>query len=170
MTRPNVVLTGFMGTGKSSVGRLLAAQLGYAFVDTDEMIVARDGRAIADIFRESGEETFRQWEATIAQELGQSEALVIATGGRLMLDEGNAAALQQNGRVFCLTAEPEEIVARLDGDERRPLLNVPDPEAQIRRLLAARAAAYGRFPQISTSGKTAEQVAQEIFSIQYPVI
>jgi shikimate kinase/3-dehydroquinate synthase len=162
MTRPNIVLTGFMGTGKSSVGRLLAARLGYGFVDTDELIVARDGRTIADIFRESGEETFRQWEATIAQELSQAEGLVIATGGRLMVDEVNAAALQQNGRVFCLTAEPEEIIARLDGDERRPLLNVADPAAQIRRLLAARKEAYGRFPQIATDGKTPEQVAGEI--------
>jgi shikimate kinase / 3-dehydroquinate synthase len=165
MNRHNVVLTGFMGTGKSTVGRLLAAWLGYAFVDTDELIVVRNGRSISDIFRESGEAAFRQMEAAIAQELSGQAGLVIATGGRLMLDEANAAALLENGRAFCLTAEPEEIIARLDGDERRPLLDVPDPAAQIRRLLAARAAAYGRFPQITTSGKAPEQVAEEIFSM-----
>jgi shikimate kinase len=162
MTRPNIILTGFMGTGKSTVGRLLAARLGYEFVDTDELIVARDGRSIADIFHQSGEVAFRQWEAVIAQELAGREGVVIATGGRLMLDEANAAALLRHGRAFCLTATPDEIIARLDGDERRPLLHVADPAAQIHRLLAERAVAYGRFPQITTTGKTPPQVAQEI--------
>ena len=161
----NVVLTGFMGTGKSTVGKRLAERLGYEFVDTDALIVARNGRSIPDIFRESGEAAFRQMETAVAQALRGKTELVIATGGRLMLDEANAAALLENGRVFCLTAEPEEIIARLDGDERRPLLDVPDPAAQIRRLLDARAAAYGQFPQISTSGKSAEQVAEEIWEI-----
>mgnify|MGYP001338150544 CR=1 FL=1 len=162
MTRQNIVLTGFMGTGKSTVGRLLAARLGYEFVDTDELIVARDGRAIADIFRESGEGAFRQWEALVARELGERSGCVIATGGRLMVDETNAAALLQNGRAFCLTAPPEEIIARLADDQRRPLLNVTDPAAQIQRLLAVRAEAYGRFPQVTTSGKSPEEVAEEL--------
>ncbi|MCB8985481.1 MAG: 3-dehydroquinate synthase [Ardenticatenaceae bacterium] len=162
MKKQNIVLTGFMGTGKSTVGRLLAERLGYDFVDTDELIVERDGRSIADIFRESGELAFRQWEARVAQELSHAVGLVIATGGRMMVDEANAWALQKNGRVFCLTADPHTILARLDGDERRPLLNVSDPEAQIRLLLAARTAAYGRFPQIATDGRTPEQVTDEI--------
>lgn len=165
MDRQNIVLTGFMGTGKSTVGRRLAARLGYYFVDTDELIVARNGRSIAVIFRESGEAAFRQMEAAIAQDLNGQTGLVIATGGRLMLDEANATALEQNGRVFCLTAEPEEIIARLDGDAQRPLLNVDDPAAQIRRLLAARSAAYSRFPQISTSGKSVDQVTEEILTM-----
>ncbi len=151
-----------MGTGKSTVGRLLAAQLNYQFVDTDELIVATDGRIIADIFRESGEAAFRAWEAVVARELGQAEGFVIATGGRMMVDEANAQALLANGLAVCLTAEPETILARLEGDERRPLLNVADPAAEIRRLLAARAEAYGRFPQIATDNKTPEQVAREI--------
>lgn len=147
MEMQNIVLTGFMGTGKSTVGRLLAARLGYQFVDTDELIVARDGRAIAEIFHQSGEETFRRLEAAVAQELSQATGLVIATGGRLMVDEANAAALRRNGRVFCLTAEPQEIISRLGDDDRRPLLNVPDPAAQIQHLLTDRQAAYGRFPK-----------------------
>lgn len=162
METQNIVLTGFMGTGKSTVGRLLAARLGYQFVDTDELIVTRDGRTIAEIFHQSGEETFRRLEAAVAQELSDAAGLVIATGGRLMVDEANAAALRRNGRVFCLTAEPQEIISRLGDDDRRPLLNVPDPVAQIQRLLTARQAAYGRFPQINTGGKSPEQVAQEI--------
>ena len=163
MTQQNIILTGFMGTGKSTVGRLLAERLQMRFVDTDDLIAARDGRSIADIFREDGEPAFRQWERTIAQELAVERGLVIATGGRLMLDAQNAAALAGAGLVFCLTAEPEEILARLSGDDlRRPLLEVPDPTWQIRNLLHKRTAGYGRFPQINTSGKTADTVAREI--------
>ena len=158
-----MVLTGFMGTGKSTVGRLLAARLGYGFVDTDELIVARDGRSIADIFREDGPVAFRRWEAVIAQELAGQEGLVIATGGRLMLDEANAGALSQNASVFCLTARPEVILARLaDDDGRRPLLDVPDPAQAIERLMEGRKAGYGRFPPISTGNKTAQQITEEI--------
>ncbi len=161
-----MVLTGFMGTGKSTVGRLLAAELGYLFVDTDELIVARDGRSIADIFREDGQFAFRRWEAVISQELAGQTGLVIATGGRLMLDEGNAAALGGNGRVFCLTAAPETILARLaDDGGRRPLLDVPEPAQQIERLLEQRRAEYGRFRQISTDHKSPDQVAAEILQV-----
>lgn len=161
-----MVLTGFMGTGKSTVGRLVAAALDFAFVDTDDLIVLRDGRAIADIFHEDGEAAFRDWEARIAQELAEQSGLVIATGGRLMLDEGNAAALSGNGRVFCLTAAPETIVARLvDDGGVRPLLNVPHPAQEIERLLAERAAGYGRFTQISTDRKTPHQITAEILQI-----
>lgn len=153
-----------MGTGKSTVGKLLAAQLAYEFVDTDDWIVAQNGRSVADIFREEGEVAFRQWERTASLALAKCERTVIATGGRLMLDEENAAALMENGRVFCLVAEPEEIVARVGGGEKRPLLNVSDPQARIQHLLDQRREAYGRFPQIATSGKTPKQVAQEIIN------
>ncbi len=165
MKRANIVLTGFMGTGKSTVGRLLAEQLGYGFVDTDEWIEREDGRSIADIFREDGEDAFRQLERTASLTIAKLEGTVIATGGRLMLDEGNAAALMANGRVFCLTAEPEEIVARVREGEKRPLLNTPNPAARIQALLDQRRDAYGRFPQIDTTGKTVEQVAQEITNV-----
>lgn len=154
-----------MGTGKSTVGRLLAERLGYDFVDTDEWIEAQDGRSIAAMFREDGEAIFRQWERTASITWAAREGYVIATGGRLMLDEENAAALMENGRVFCLTAEPEEIVARVKGGEKRPLLNVPDPEARVQQLLNQRRDAYGRFPQIATTGKTPAQVVQEIMNV-----
>jgi 3-dehydroquinate synthase len=152
-----------MGTGKSTVGRLLAERLGYRFVDTDDLIVARDGRTIADIFKEEGEARFRQWERDVSLELADAEQTVIATGGRLMLDEENAAALMQNGRVFCLTAPPEEILARVQQDEgKRPLLNMPDPIHRIEILLEQRREAYGRFPQINTFGQTPAQIARKI--------
>ena len=161
-TTPNIILTGFMGTGKTTVGQLLAERLQRPFLDTDALIVQRDGRSIAQIFAEAGEETFRNWERSVALELAQRQGLVIATGGRLMLDETNAAALAASGQVFCLTAVPQTILARVQDSEKRPLLNVPNPADRIAFLLDARREGYGRFPQISTDGKTAAQVADEI--------
>ena len=134
-------------------------------MDTDDWIEAENGRSISTIFREDGEDTFRQLEHAASVTLAQREGMVIATGGRLMLDEANAAALMENGRVFCLVAEPDEIVARVvGGGEERPLLNVSDPAARIQDLLDQRRDGYGRFPQISTTGKSPKQVAQEIVS------
>lgn len=150
----NIILTGFMGTGKTTVGLLLAERLGFLFVDTDELIEARDGRAIPTIFAESGEAAFRAMERAVALELAGQEGLVISTGGRLMLDEVNAAELGRNGRIFCLTAAPEEILARLMAENRRerPLLNVDDPAERIASLLAEWQAGYGQFEQIMTDG------------------
>ena len=125
MTQQTIILTGFMGTGKSTVGRLLAERTGRGFIDTDELIVTRAGREIAHIFAESGEQVFREMEAEVAQELAGRPGLVIATGGRLMLDPANAAALGQDAHVVCLTATPAEILQRLADDGlRRPLLAV----------------------------------------------
>lgn len=151
-----------MGTGKTTVGQLLAQRLQRPFLDTDALIVERDGRSIAQIFAEDGEMVFRDWERTVALELAQRNGLVIATGGRLMLDEGNAEALTASGLVFCLTADPQTILDRIKDDDQRPLLNVPNPADRIAQLLQIRRDAYGRFPQISTDGKTAVQVADEI--------
>jgi shikimate kinase / 3-dehydroquinate synthase len=160
-----IILTGFMGTGKSSVGRLLAQQTGRGFVDSDEWIEARTGRTIAQIFAQQGEAVFRRLEAEAAVELATEQDLVVATGGRLMLDPANALDLSRDAYVFCLTATPEEILARLSHDlARRPLLDVPQPEARIRQLLDDRAERYGRFRQISTSGKRVEEIVVEISS------
>jgi shikimate kinase len=154
----NIILTGFMGTGKTTVGKLLAERLQRPFIDTDALIVERDGRSIAEIFAQDGEAAFRAWERAVALELSQEQGQVIATGGRLMLDETNAAALSASGQVFCLTAVPQTILDRVQDDAKRPLLNVPDPAAQIQRLLDQRRDGYGRFTQIHTDGKTAVDI------------
>ncbi len=126
--RDNVVLTGFMGTGKTTVGRLLAERLGFEFVDTDHLIEADHG-PIPLIFAEQGEAAFRAIESAVAVELAGRHSLVIATGGRLMLDEANAAALTATGRTFCLTAPTSVILERVlgDGTTHRPLLDGDDP-------------------------------------------
>ena len=110
MDRPNIVLTGFMGTGKTTVGKKIAQQLAYDFVDTDELIQERAGKTVPEIFQEMGEVAFREMEAAVARELAGRQGIVISTGGRLMLDPDNAAALSSTGRVFCLVATPEDIL------------------------------------------------------------
>ena len=157
MHEQNVVLTGFMGTGKTVVGRLLAAALGYEFVDTDEMIESRFG-PISEIFAKSGEEAFRRAEYEIVEELVDVDGYVIATGGRLMLDERNAALLGAGSRVFCLVASPEELISRLDDSEERPLLAGANRLRRIVDLLVERQAQYDRFEPVDTDGKTPDEV------------
>lgn len=164
--RKNIILTGFMGTGKTTVGKLLAAELGYEFIDTDKVIETRCGRSITEIFRESGEDTFRSMEADLVRELAEQEGLVIATGGRLMLDPVNAAALSRKGLVFCLAATPKEILSRVMKKKRsRPLLNVPEPGERIIELLAQRADGYRRFYQVMTDDKTPREITKELINL-----
>lgn len=164
----SIVLTGFMATGKTTVGRLLAERLGYAFVDTDAVIVERHG-PIPQIFATQGEDAFRRIEREVAAELAGQGGLVIATGGRLMLDEANVATLGASARVFCLQAGAEAIVARLRADTTaiadRPMLAGDDPEQRVRDLLAERAAGYGRFAPVATEGRTPAGIAAEIAAL-----
>lgn len=139
MSQRNIVLTGFMGTGKTTVGQLLAYKTGRKFVDTDDIIIEKTGRSIADIFSIDGEETFHQMEREVARNLAHHHNLVIVNGGRLMIDPLNSLLLSRNGIVICLSAEPEEILDRIRSDGlRRPLLAGPDPGNRVSRLLKER--------------------------------
>ena len=160
----NVVLTGFMGTGKTTVGRILADRLGFGFVDTDEVIEWRAG-AIPQIFERQGEEGFREMERTVARELADRSGLVIATGGRMMLDEECAACLEPEADVFCLTADPDTIIERIGDTTKRPLLDIPDASSRVRELLAERAEGYARFASVETDGRSAEEVADAVMSL-----
>jgi shikimate kinase len=160
----NVVLTGFMGTGKSTVGRLLAERLGYQFVDTDSLIEAQHG-PIPEIFAEHGEGTFREIEREVAAELAESTGLVISTGGRMMVDAVNADVLGRSARVFCLTASVDTILSRVaptGSVATRPMLAGPDVRQRIGALLAERAEAYALFEQIDTEHRTPSEVADQI--------
>lgn len=168
MERPNIVLTGFMGTGKTTVGKLLSKQLDYEFIDTDHLIEQRAGKTITEIFKEMGEPAFREMEAAIARELSARQGVVISTGGRLMLDPENAAALSRTGRVFCLVATPEEIFERVTKNTDtnvRPLLSVSNPMERIVELIQERQADYGRFAQIVTSDKTPEVITKNLIGL-----
>ncbi|WP_162458997.1 shikimate kinase [Desulfosarcina ovata] len=160
MQKPNIILTGFMGTGKTTIGKRLAKELSYNFIDTDVMIEKRAGRTIQKIFEELGESAFRKMESAVVSEIAGMQGQVIATGGRLMLDPGNAAALSQTGMVFCLVATAEEIFERVSKDNQnvRPLLAGEDPMARIVNLLEQRKDGYGRFSQIETSLKTPDEI------------
>src|SRR5260221_6337724 len=138
----NIALIGFMGTGKSSVGHLLAEQLHYTFLDTDDLIEARSGKTISAIFSEEGEAAFRKLEAEILAELGSRKRTVISTGGGLGANEANLASLKQHALVICLWASPEKIWERVRNQTHRPLLKEADPLAKIRQLLAAREPFY----------------------------
>ena len=160
----NLILTGFMGTGKTTVGRLVAEKLGREFVDTDLVIEERHG-PIQEIFDRQGESGFRDIETALATELGQRKGLVIATGGRMLLDAENLKVLSENGRVFCLVASPEEIYHRVAGDSsrvNRPLLDVEDPKQRIIELLDERGPDYARFTQVATDQIEPDVIAQEL--------
>ena len=152
-----------MGSGKSTVGRLLAIELGRDFVDTDDVIVSRHG-SIAEIFADHGEAHFRSIERDLARELAGRAGLVVATGGGMLLHDQVGEALAGH-QLFCLTAAADVIVARVMADSSgvvRPLLAGPDAEANAVRLLAERAAHYRRFEQVDTDGLTPAQVVAEI--------
>ncbi|WP_167506094.1 3-dehydroquinate synthase [Desulfosediminicola flagellatus] len=165
--KKNIVLTGFMGTGKTTVGKKIAAQLNREFIDTDDLIQERQGISISEIFRQHGEAAFRQMESDIAKELGKREGLVISTGGRLMLDPANVEALSRDGRVFCLIATPQEILSRIESDNehKRPLLEVPNPGELVIELLKERQKGYHRFQKIVTNDKQPDEVADDLLEI-----
>ena len=118
----NIVITGFMGTGKSTVGQMLAARLGRRFVDMDVILSARAGKAISAIFAEEGEAVFRSAEATLCAELAQERGLVISTGGGALVSAENRDALGASGVLVCLNASADEILRRLAATADRPLL------------------------------------------------
>jgi len=164
MVGRNVVLTGFMGTGKTTVGRVLAEQLGYEFVDTDDVIEARHG-PITAIFAEHGEGTFRRYERDVAEELAGRDGLVVATGGRMMIDAVNAERLGATGDVFCLVATVDTVLDRVaqrgEADDR-PMLAGDDVRGTVERLLAERAPIYAMFQAIDTDGRAPDDIAAEI--------
>jgi shikimate kinase len=159
----NLALIGFMGTGKSSVGRLIAEQLRYSLVDTDELIETRAGKSVAAIFTKDGEAAFRNHEREVVAELASREQSIISTGGGVGADEQNLASLKQHALVVCLWASPEKIWERVRGQTHRPLLREADPLAKIRQLLAAREHCYKQADVLlNTDVRSLKEVAQQV--------
>ncbi len=162
----NIVLVGFMGTGKTSVGGKLADMLGMRFVDMDDVIVERAGKPIPRIFAEDGEPHFRALERRVVKDLAARRGLVIATGGGVVLDPANIADYRATGVVVCLQASPEAILKRVEHDTNRPLLDTDDKLGKIRTLLAARQALYDAIPaQVWTDSLTRSQVVAAVMAL-----
>ena len=162
----NIVLFGFMGTGKTRVGRAVAERLGMTYADLDDLIEAREGTTISEIFAKKGEPYFRKIEAEVAAEAAKLDRHVIATGGGVVLNEANIRALEESGVGICLNATPEAIFGRVKHETHRPLVAVEKPLARIRELLAYRAPFYAKVGhQIETTGKTVDAVVEEVVAI-----
>lgn len=163
---PNIILTGFMGTGKTSVGRAAAERLGWPFVDLDDLIVARAGKSIPEIFAQDGEPAFRALEAALCREMGEPAGRVVAVGGGAVVDPANREALARGGALICLDAEPETLVRRIGDDANRPMLAGDDRPARVRELLARRAAAYAAIPvHLDTTHLTIEAAAERVLGM-----
>jgi shikimate kinase len=159
----NLALVGFMGTGKTTIGRMVAETLRFAFVDTDEMIEARTGKTIAEIFASDGEPKFRELESNTVDELASRKKSVISTGGGLPVFGNNLERLKPHSLTVCLWSSPEKIFERIRGQSHRPLLNEPNPLAKIRELLAVREPFYRRADVlVNTELRSAREVAQQI--------
>jgi shikimate kinase len=159
----NLALIGFMGTGKSSVGRLVADMLRFTFLDTDDVIIARAGKSIAEIFEQQGEAAFRDWERKIVEELTRRSKTVIATGGGLPANESNLASLKTHSVVVCLWSSPEKIWERVRGQTHRPMLNEADPLAKIHELLAEREPYYRQADVlVNTEMRSLREVATQV--------
>ena len=159
----NLALIGFMGTGKSSVGRLVSEQLHFDYLDTDELIQYRTGRTITDIFDDEGEAVFRKLEQQLVMELATRKRTVISTGGGLPTNPANLASLKNHALVVCLWASPDKIWERVRNQTHRPLLRSPDSQSKIRELLAAREPLYRQADVlINTDLRSAREAAQQV--------
>ncbi len=162
----NIVLVGFMGTGKTSVGIKLASALGMSFIDTDDIIENDYKMSISDIFALYGEEHFRDLESAVVEKVCNLNGYVIATGGGIVKREMNIKKLKETGIIFCLSASPETILQRTSGYNHRPLLQVEDPINHIKRMLNERQPFYDCADyNIDTSNLNIEQVVGKIISI-----
>jgi shikimate kinase len=140
----NLYLVGFMGTGKTTIGRLVAQRLGFDLLDSDQEIERQQGRTIADIFEKEGEPAFRALEKKYVESGHPATRTVVSCGGGLVVPAGMLEALRSRGVVICLHASIETILARTARHRHRPLLNVADPDAQVRALYAQREPVYKR--------------------------
>ena len=159
----NVVLVGFMASGKTAVGRRVARRLGYAFLDTDHLIEDELGCSIAELFETQGEAVFRKVESAVAERLDELDNHVISTGGGLLTQPGNIERLRRAGLVVFLQADQEEIIERLQRDTRRPLVQGGDLREKVTRLYGERLPLYAQSDvTIQTKGMSVNKVAAEV--------
>ena len=166
--RPNLVLIGFMASGKSTVGRACARKLELRFRDSDTFIERRAGKPISDIFAEEGEDAFRKMEMNAIRTLSSNPPIVLSTGGGAVLNPINVARLRRNGLVVLLWSKPEAIAERVRDPARRPLLaDAADPATRIQELLSQREPAYRAAAHVvvDTSDMTRDETVVRVVEI-----
>jgi len=164
--KKNIIITGFMGTGKTVVAIELARKLGMKFIDMDQLIEERQEMSIADIFVRYGEKYFREQENKLVQELSQKENMVIATGGGTFLNLDNSRILNQEGKIICLYANPQALYNRLKKKNNRPLVKGKNVLNKINYLLEKRKQIYDNFEdKVDTTDLTIQEVVDNIINI-----
>ncbi|HAW49899.1 TPA: shikimate kinase [bacterium] len=160
----NIVLIGFMGSGKSSVGKYLASCLNLEYISSDDIIEEREKMKISDIFKKYGEKYFREREKEVIRDVSNRKNTVIATGGGIVLNWENVENLKKNGVTFFLRTSCGTIYNRIKDDKTRPLLDVEDPISTIRRILKVRMPLYKAASDyiIDTSRLSVEEVSEKI--------
>jgi shikimate kinase len=160
----NIILIGFMGCGKSSIGRRLAQRLGHRFLDSDDLVTARAGKSVSEIFASEGEEAFRKLETAELQALTGSSKIVLATGGGAILSAVNRDILHQLGIVIWLHADGETLFERATRSRKRPLLEVENPRSTFFTLMESRLPFYGGTTdlKIVATGLSHEQTVEKV--------
>lgn len=162
----NIILIGFMGTGKTSVGKRIARALNWQFIDTDQVIEEVTGMEIKEIFQKYGETRFRSEEAAAVKRVTQENNRVISTGGGVVLNPENLQRLKNSGLVIALNASPEVILERISLRKNRPLLQTPDPLATIIELSSQRIPLYAQAHiSVNTDNKSLNEVTDEIIKL-----
>lgn len=163
----NIYLIGFMGTGKTTVGKLLARNLGRVFIEMDEEIEKKENKKIVEIFSLYGENYFREKEKELLKEIAKKKELVVSCGGGIVIDKENREILKSTGIVFWLVASPQVIYQRTQGTSHRPLLNVDNPQRRIEELLCKRILFYQQTGHYSldTSHLSPQEVVRKIIEI-----
>lgn len=160
---PNLYLVGFMGVGKSAIGRRLASELGFRFLDSDHEIERKVGKKIPEIFASEGEARFREYEREFIDSGHPDHGCVVSCGGGLVVQPGMSDVLKSKGVVICLFASVESIIERTGRKHHRPLLNVENPEVRIRQLLAEREPIYMNSGTcITTEGRSIPEVVRHL--------
>jgi shikimate kinase len=162
----NIYLVGFMGTGKSFVGKILAGQLNAKFIEMDEELERRAGKKIVDIFKDEGEANFRLMERMLLEELAKQDGNVVSCGGGAVCNDYNLALVKTSGFSFNLQSSPEKIYERTKKNTDRPLLQVENPLLKIKELLSKREPFYAQADHhIKSEEETPQQVADAIMNI-----
>jgi len=174
MTKSSIALIGFMGTGKTTVGKALVEYLGdtYSFIETDQIIIERVGKTIPKIFAEEGEEKFREYEISACKEASRLKNVVISCGGGVVLNKINIVNLRKNCHIILLKASIQEIYIRAlkDGKENRPVINKEDPKFEIEKVLKFRKPFYDSAADftIKTTGKKIDEIVLEVVKKTFP--